>query len=99
MHHAGVMPVHGASRNLTHRLPRPLSFIPLSSYPAAGDDMRKLVRFLVGTFLIVAALLAAFYYSSDTAIYECTGMLTKAKASNTSGPPVMLFAKITQNRF
>src|SRR5262245_21987083 len=58
--------------------------------------MRKVLRFLVGGFLIVAALLVAYHYSSDTAIYECSGMVTKA--SNTSGP-VTLFIKITQNRF
>jgi len=60
--------------------------------------MRKVFRFLVGGFLIAAALLVAYHYSSDTAIYECYGMLTKAKASNTS-VPVTLFIKITQNRF
>jgi len=54
------------------------------------------VRFLVGTFLIVAALLVVFDYSSETAIYECSGTVTKA--SNTSGPTT-LFIKVTQNRW
>ena len=54
--------------------------------------MRTYLRLLVAT----AAFLAAFYYSSGTAIYECSGMGTKA--SNTSGP-ITLFIKVTQNRW
>jgi len=59
--------------------------------------MRKVLRFLVGSFLIVAALLVAYHYSSDTAIYECSGMVTKD--SNPVSGPIKLFIKLKQNRW
>jgi hypothetical protein len=63
--------------------------------------MRKILRFLLVAFLIVAAFI--FYnvvvvphYGADTAIYECSGTMTKAP--DKSGP-ITLFIKITQNRW
>ena len=58
--------------------------------------MGRFLQWLVGTFLIVAALLIAFSYSSETAIYECYG--TVSKASNTPGP-ITLFIKVTQDKW
>src|SRR5262245_19227792 len=58
----------------------------------------RIVRFLVGGFLIVAAaLVVPFYYNSDTAIYECSGKVTKASV-NTSGP-IKLFIKVRQYKW
>ena len=62
--------------------------------------MRKILRFLVGAFLIVAAFFfynfgVAPYYGVDTAIYECSGVMTKSDKSG----PITLFVKITQNRW
>jgi len=57
--------------------------------------MRKFLGVLVGSFLIVAALVVAVAYSSETAIYECSGFLTK---SNTSSP-FTLFIRVTQDRW
>ena len=55
--------------------------------------MRKVLPFLVIGFLIVAALIGSLNYSSDTAIYECSGVMT---APNNSSGPITLFAEITQ---
>jgi len=55
--------------------------------------MRKVLPFLVVGFLIVAALIGSLNYSSDTAIYECSGVMT---APNNSSGPITLFAQITQ---
>jgi hypothetical protein len=57
--------------------------------------MRKLLGYLVVAFLIVAALLfVVANYSSDTAIYECSGVVTTAESA-----PITLFARITQYRW
>ena len=61
--------------------------------PYGGGDMRKVLPFLVVGFLIVAALIGSLNYSSDTAIYECSGVMT---APNNSSGPITLFAEITQ---
>jgi len=45
--------------------------------PYGGGDMRKVLPFLVVGFLIVAALIGSLNYTSDTAIYECSGLMTK----------------------
>jgi hypothetical protein len=58
--------------------------------------MRKVLPFLVVGFLIVAALIGSLNYSSDTAVYECSGVMTTSK--NESGPTT-LFAEITQYRW
>ena len=55
--------------------------------------MRKVLPFLVVGFLIVTALIGSLNYSSDTAIYECSGVMT---APNNSSGPITLFAQITQ---
>ena len=57
--------------------------------------MLRVLPFLVVGFLIVAALIGSFNYSSDTAIYECSGVMT---APNNSSGPITLFAEITQYR-
>ena len=58
--------------------------------------MRKVLPFLVVGFLIVVALIGSLNYSSDTAIYECSGVMT---APNNSSGPITLFAEITQYRW
>ena len=57
--------------------------------------MQKVLPFLVVGFLIVTALIGSIIYSSDTAISECSGVMT---APNNSGP-ITLFAEITQYRW
>ena len=57
--------------------------------------MRKVLPFLVVGFLIVAALVGSLNYNSDTAIYECSGVMT---VPNNSGP-ITLFAEITHYRW
>jgi hypothetical protein len=54
--------------------------------------MRKVLPFLVVGFLIVTALIGSLIYSSDTAIYECSGVMTK----DSDKSPITLFAQITQ---
>ncbi len=58
--------------------------------------MRKVLPFLVVGFLIVTALIGSLIYSSDTAIYECSGAMT---APDNSSGPTTLFAEITQYRW
>ena len=58
--------------------------------------MLKVLPFLVVGLLIVAALIGSLNYSSDTAIYECSGAMT---APNDSSGPITLFAQITQYRW
>jgi hypothetical protein len=58
--------------------------------------MLRVLPFLVVGFLIVAALIGSLNYSSDTAIYECSGVMT---APNNSSGPITLFAEITQYRW
>jgi hypothetical protein len=58
--------------------------------------MLRVLPFLVVGFLIVAALIGSLSYSSDTAIYECSGVMT---APNNSSGPMTLFAEITQYRW
>src|SRR6516225_9406436 len=58
--------------------------------------MLRVVPFLVVGFLIVASLIGSLNYSSDTAIYECSGVMT---APNNSSGPITLFAEITQYRW
>src|SRR5215471_3970283 len=58
--------------------------------------MRKVLPFLVVGFLIVAALIGSLNYSTDTAIYECSGVMT---APNNSSGPTTPFAQITQYRW
>ena len=58
--------------------------------------MRKVLPFLVVGFLIVAALIGSLNYSSDTAIFECSGVMT---APNNPSGPTTLFAEITQYRW
>jgi len=58
--------------------------------------MRKVLPFLVVGFLIVTALIGSLIYSSDTAIYECSGVMT---VPNNSSGPITLFAEITQYRW
>ena len=58
--------------------------------------MRKVLPFLVVGFLIVTALIGSLIYSSDTAIYECSGVMT---APNNPSGPTTLFAEITQYRW
>ena len=58
--------------------------------------MRKVLPFLVVGFLIVAALIGSLIYTSDTAIYECSGVMT---VPNNSSGPITLFAEITQYRW
>ena len=58
--------------------------------------MRKVLPFLVVGFLIVIALIGSLIYSSDTAIYECSGVMT---VPNNSSGPATLFAEITQYRW
>src|SRR5215472_4204279 len=58
--------------------------------------MLRVLPFLVVGFLIVAALIGSLSYSSDTAIYECSGVMT---APNNSSGPVTLFAEIRQYRW
>jgi hypothetical protein len=58
--------------------------------------MLRVLPFLVVGFLIVAALIGSLDYSSDTAIYECSGVMT---ASDNSSGPIALFAEITQYRW
>src|SRR6516164_4891694 len=55
--------------------------------------MRKVLPFLVVGFLIVAALIGSLNYSSDTAIFECSGVMS---APNNSSGPITLFVEITQ---
>jgi len=57
--------------------------------------MRKVLPFLVVGFLIVAALIGSLIYTSDTAIYECSGVMTK----DSDKSPTTLFAQITQYRW
>src|SRR5215469_5681010 len=64
--------------------------------PYGVGDMRKVLPFLVVGFLIVAALIGSLIYSSDTAIYECSGVMT---APNNSSGPITLFAEITRYRW
>ena len=54
--------------------------------------MRKLLPFLVVGFLIVATLIGSLIYSSDTSIYECSGVMTK----DSDKSPITLFAQITK---
>src|SRR6516164_8719614 len=58
--------------------------------------MRRVLPFLVVGFLIVTALIGSLIYSSDTAIYECSGVMT---VPNNSSGPTTLFAQITQYRW
>jgi hypothetical protein len=58
--------------------------------------MLRVLPFLVVGFLIVASLIGSLKYSSDTAIYECSGVMT---APNNSSGPITLFAEITQYRW
>jgi hypothetical protein len=60
-----------------------------------GGGMRKVLPFLVVGFLIVAALIGSLIYTSDTAIYECSGVMTK----DSDKSPITLFAQITQYRW
>ena len=57
--------------------------------------MRKVLPFLVVGFLIVVALIGSLIYTSDTAIYECSGVMTK----DSDKSPTTLFAQITQYRW
>ena len=57
--------------------------------------MRKVLPFLVVGFLIVIALIGSLIYTSDTAIYECSGVMTK----DSDKSPITLFAQITQYRW
>ena len=57
--------------------------------------MRKVLPFLVVGFLIVIALIGSLIYTSDTAIYECSGVMTK----DSDKSPTTLFAQITQYRW
>ena len=64
--------------------------------------MRKVLQvlpFLVVGFLIVAALIGSLNYSSDTAIYECSGVMTNSPGVPNSVNPIQLFAEITQYRW
>ena len=61
--------------------------------------MRKVLPFLVVGFLIVAALIGSLNYSSDTAIYECSGLMTNLPEVPKSVNPITLFAEITQYRW
>ena len=54
--------------------------------------MRKLLPFLVVGFLIVATLIGSLIYSSDTSIYECSGVMT----NDSDKSPITLFAQITK---
>ena len=54
--------------------------------------MRKVLPFLVVGFLIVATLIGSLIYSSDTSIYECSGVMTK----DSDKSPITLFAQITK---
>jgi len=59
--------------------------------------MRKVLPFLVVGFLIVAALIGSLIYSSDTAIYECSGMMkTGNEKTGIESHPTILFAQITK---
>lgn len=58
--------------------------------------MRRFVRFLVGIFLIVVALVVVANYASYNTIYECSGLVTD---QNKSSGQSMLFAKIKQYRW
>ena len=58
--------------------------------------MRKVLPFLIVGLLILAALIGSLNYSSDTAIYECSGVMT---VPNNSSGPTTLFAEITQYRW
>jgi hypothetical protein len=56
--------------------------------------MRKVLPFLVVGFLIVTALIGSLIYSSDTAIYECSGMMkTGNEKTGIESYPTTLFAK------
>ena len=61
--------------------------------------MRKVLPFLVVGFLIVTALIGSLIYSSDTAIYECSGLMTNLPEVPKSVNPITLFAEITQYRW
>src|SRR6516162_9677407 len=61
--------------------------------------MRKVLPFLVVGFLILAALIGSLNYSSDTAIYECSGVMTDLPGVPNSVSPITLFAEITQYRW
>ena len=62
--------------------------------------MRKVLPFLVVGFLIVTALIGSLIYSSDTAIYECSGVMkTENEKTGTESHPITLFAEITQYRW
>src|SRR6516225_4452528 len=61
--------------------------------------MRRVLPFLVVGFLIVAALIGSLNYSSDTAIYECSGAMTNLPGVSNSANPITLFAEITQYRW
>ena len=59
--------------------------------------MRKVLPFLVVGFLIVAALIGSVIYSSDTTIYECSGMMkTGNEKTGIESQPTTLFAQITK---
>ena len=61
--------------------------------------MRKVLPFLVVGFLIVTTLIGSLIYSSDTAIYECSGLMTNLPEVPKSVNPITLFAEITQYRW
>jgi hypothetical protein len=58
--------------------------------------IKRLLPLLVVGFLIIAALIGSLNYSLDTAIYECSGVMT---APNNSSGPITLFAEITHYRW
>ena len=61
--------------------------------------MRKVLPFLIVGFLILAALIGSLNYSSDTAIYECSGVMTNLPGVPNSVNPITLFAEITKYRW
>ena len=61
--------------------------------------MRKVLPFLIVGFLILAALIGSLNYSSDTAIYECSGVMTDLPGVPNSVNPITLFAEITKYRW
>ena len=61
--------------------------------------MRKVLPFLIVGLLILAALIGSLNYSSDTAIYECSGVMTDLPGVPNSVNPITLFAEITKYRW
>ena len=59
----------------------------------------RILPFLVVGFLIVVALIGSLNYSTNTAIYECSGEMTNLPGVANSANPITLFAEITQYRW